>query len=622
VESKLNLGLEEDKEGRTMRKSRAQSLAFGSDLTSSLGAGTPRSRSNLATQRLERAQARIAQAAAELALADQNRWFDAALNNMPHGLCMFDGQTRLILCNSAYRRLYDLPDYLTCPGTPLQDIFDHRIATGSAPVDWAAYRDIVVESEQRGGDLVNRHILLEDGRTIQITHNPIADGGYVAHHEDVTANLIAAADRHLARHDVLTGLPNRALLRERLDWAFAQSGKTNPLSVLCIDLDHFKAVNDTLGHPVGDHLLRAVAERLTACVREADTVARLGGDEFVVLLPGTRGRGQTRNLARRLIEAVGAPFEIQGHHITIGASIGVAIAPNDGDHAEALLANADLALYRAKAQGRASACFFEPGMDARAEARLKLEQDLREAVRTGGFELHYQPETDAKSGAIVGFEALLRWNRPGQGVIPAAEFIALAEEIGLIAPLDEWVIAQACADATQWPRAVCVAVNLSPAQFRSRTLIDTVARALSASGLAPERLELEVSESMLRDDGEQALATLSQLRGLGVRIALDDFGAGYSSLGCLRLFAFDKIKIDPSFITDLSRTGPSAAIVKAVAELGASLGAVTTAEGVETAEQLAQVREQGCDAAQGYLLGRARPASDIAALLAPKAAPR
>lgn len=599
-----------------MQRPRAKSSGFGSAPTPTLGVGAPSSRSNSSTQRLERAQARLGQVAAELALANQNRWLDAALNNMPHGLCMFDGETRLILCNTAYRRMYDLPEYLTCPGTPVQAIFDHRIANGSAPVDWAAYHDIVIESELRHGDLVNRHILLEDGRTIQITHNPIAEGGYVAHHEDVTANLIAAADRHLARHDVLTGLPNRVLLRERLDWALARSGKTNPLSVLCIDLDHFKAVNDTLGHPVGDHLLRAVTERLTACVREADTVARLGGDEFVVLLPGTQGRKQTQDLARRLIETVGAPFEIQGHRITIGASIGVAMAPIDGDHSEALLAKADLALYRAKAQGRATACFFEPGMDARAVARRKLEQDLREAVQTEGFELHYQPEMDAKSGAIIGFEALLRWNRPGQGTVPAAEFIALAEETGLIASLDEWVIARACADATRWPETVFVAVNLSPAQFRSRSLIDTVARALAASGLAPERLELEVGESMLRSDGEQALATLHQLRGLGIRIALDDFGAGYSSLGCLRLFAFDKIKIDPSFITGASQAGPCAAIVKAVAELGASLGAVTTAEGVETAEQLAQAREHGCDAAQGYLLGRARPASDIPAMLA------
>jgi len=604
-----------------MQRPRAHDLGSGSPPTASLDASDHR-RSAPVMALLEHAQARIGQAAAELALAEQNRRFDAALNNMPHGLCMFDGETRLILCNAAYRRLYDLPEYLTWSGTPLQDIFNHRIATGSAPVDWDAYRDIAIESELRGGDLINRHIQLQDGRTIQITHNPIAEGGYVAHHEDVTEILATAADRHLARHDALTGLPNRVLLRERLDRALVQSRKTSPLSVLCIDLDHFKAVNDTLGHPIGDHLLRAVTERLTACVREADTVARLGGDEFVVLLPGVQGRKQTHDLARRLIEAVGAPFEIQGHHITIGASIGVAMAPDDGDHAEALLANADLALYRAKAQGRATACFFEPGMDARAEARRKLEQELREAVETERFELHYQPEMDAKSGAIIGFEALLRWNRSDQGIVSAAEFIALAEETGLIASLDEWVIGRACADAIHWPEAVRVAVNLSPARLRSPTLVDTVARALAASGLAPDRLELEVSEAMLRSDGEQALATLRQLRDLGVRIALDDFGAGYSSLGCLRLFAFDKIKIDPSFVTGLSQAGPCHAIVKAVAQLGADLGVATTAEGVETAEQLAQLREQGCDAAQGYLLGRATPTSDIPALLASTAASR
>lgn len=571
-------------------------------------------RLHLIPKNARRAQDRIGQAAAELALAEQNRRFDAALNNMPHGLCMFDGETRLILCNAAYRRLYDLPEPLTRPGTPLQDILDHRIATGSAPVDWVDYRDIVVESALRGGDLVNRHVLLEDGRTIQITHSPIAEGGYVASHEDVTEILAAAADRHLARHDPLTGLPNRVLLRERLDRALARSKRKSPLSVLCVDLDRFKAVNDTLGHPIGDELLRAVAGRLSACVREGDTVARLGGDEFVVLLPGVQGREQAEELAQRLIETIGTAFEIQGHRITIGTSIGLAMAPDDGDHAETLLANADLALYRAKAQGRATACFFEPGMDARAEARRKLEQDLREAVQTEKFELHYQPEVDTRTGAIVGFEALLRWNHPDQGMVSAAEFIALAEETGLIAPLDEWVIGRACADATLWPETVRVAVNLSPAQLRSRTLIDTVAGALAASGLAPQRLELEVSESVLRSDGDRALATLHQLRDLGVRIAMDDFGAGYSSLGCLRMFAFDKIKIDPSFIAGMAQVGPCAAIVKAVADLGANLGVVTTAEGVETAGQLVHLRQQGCDAAQGYLLGRATPASGIPAL--------
>jgi len=598
-----------------MRRPRRLDLGTGPRSRSTADTDDRRSRTEPETDRSARVLDRINRAAAELALAEQNRRFDAALSNMPHGLCMFDGDTRLILCNAAYRRLYALPENLTLPGTPLQDILDHRIVTGSAPIDWEDYRDIVIESEQRGGDLINRHIQLQDGRTIQITHNPIPEGGYVASHEDVTEILAAAADRRLARHDPLTGLPNRTLLRERLDRALIHSRKNSPLAVLCVDLDHFKEVNDTLGHPIGDQLLRAVAGRLTACVRERDTVARLGGDEFIVLLPGIQGRKAARDLADRLIETVGAPFEIQGHRITIGASIGLAMAPEDGDEAEILLVNADLALYRAKALGRAIACFFEPGMDARAEARRQLEEEFRQAVEAERFELHYQPEVDTTSGAIVGFEALLRWNRPGQGIVSAAEFIALAEETGLIARLDEWVIGRACADAARWPRAVRVAVNLSPAQFRCRTLIDTVVRALAVSGLAPERLELEVSESVLRSDGERALATLHQLRDLGVRIAMDDFGAGYSSLGCLRMFAFDKIKIDPSFITGLSEPGPCAAIVKAVAGLGASLGVVTTAEGVETPEQLARLREQGCGAAQGYLLGRATPASEVSALL-------
>jgi diguanylate cyclase (GGDEF)-like protein len=584
-------------------------------LTAALGVpAKPRPKSTPTSFR--RAQDRISRAAAELALAEQNRRFDAALSNMPHGLCMFDAETRLILCNAAYRRLYALPERLTRPGTPLQDILDHRIATGSAPVDWVDYRDIPVESALRGGDLINRHVPLEDGRTIQITHNPIAGGGYVASHEDVTEVLAAAADRRLARHDPLTGLPNRVLLRERLDRALARSRRTSPLAVLWIDLDHFKAVNDTLGHSVGDDLLRAVAGRLSACVRENDTVARLGGDEFVVLLPDGQGRKQAQALALRLIETLGAAFELQGHCIKIGASIGVAVAPGDGDQADRLLANADLALYRAKAQGRGTARFFAPGMDALAEARRKLEQDLREAVRTEQFELHYQPEVDTRTGAIAGFEALLRWNRPNHGLIRAAEFIALAEETGLIEGLDDWVIATACAHAANWPEPARVAVNLSSAAFRSPDLVGAVDRALAASGLAPDRLELEVGEPALRGDGARALATLRRLRDLGVRIALDDFGVGHSSLDCLRLFSFDKVKIDPSFVAGLSQPGPCAAIIKAVADMGAGLGFVTTAKGVETAQQLALLRERGCDTAQGYLLGRAGPTSKVAALFA------
>jgi diguanylate cyclase (GGDEF)-like protein len=597
---------------------RPHDLGSGAGSTPALGSqgvtAEPRLQSTPADAR--RAQNRITRAAAELALAEQNRRFDAALSNMPHGLCMFDDEIRLILCNAAYRRLYALPEPLTRPGTPLQDILDHRIATGSAPVDWPDYRDIPVESALRGGDLINRHVPLEDGRTIQITHNPIAGGGYVASHEDVTEILAAAADRRLARHDPLTGLPNRVLLRERLDRALARSERNRPLAVLCLDLDHFKEVNDTLGHAIGDDLLRAVAARLSACVREGDTVARLGGDEFVVLLPGGQGRRQAGDLAERLIETIGAVFEIQGHSITIGASIGLALAPEDGDHAGTLLASADLALYRAKAEGRGTARCFEPGMDALAEARRKIEQDLREAVQAGRFELHYQPEVDTRTGAIVGFEALLRWNRPGHGLVSAADFIALAEEIGLIAGLDDWVIATACAHAAAWPEPVRVAVNLSPAAFRSRALVETVTRTLATSNLAPERLELEVSEAVLRGDGERALAALHQLRGLGVRIAVDDFGAAYSSLDCLRLFSFDKVKIDPSFIAGLAQPGPCAAIVKAVTDLGAGLGFVTTAKGVETAEQLVLLRERGCDTAQGYLLGRAGPADGVPALFA------
>jgi diguanylate cyclase (GGDEF)-like protein/PAS domain S-box-containing protein len=434
---------------------------------------------------------------------------------------------------------------------------------------------------------------------------------------DVTERLRAQAlIAHMAQHDALTGLPNRMRLRAKMEEALAWVRRGETVAVLWLDLDNFKTVNDTLGHHVGDALLKAVTERLQSCMRETDTVARLGGDEFVVLQPGLKHAEQSSALARRLIGCIGQSYTIEGHQVDISVSIGITIGPNDGHDADVLLKNADLALYRAKTDGRGTYRYFEPEMDAVLQRRRTLELELRRALITKEFELFYQPLVSLESGDVIGFEALLRWHHPERGLVAPAEFIPLAEEIGLIVPLGEWVIRRACEEAAGWPKNVKIAVNLSPAQFKSRTLVLAVASALASSGLSAHRLELEITESVLLRDNEASVAALHQLRQMGVRIALDDFGTGYSSLSYLRSFPFDKIKIDRSFVQDLSRKSDCMAIVRAVASLGASLGMITTAEGVETEEQLRQVREQGCTEFQGYLVSPPIRASELAPFLA------
>ncbi len=442
---------------------------------------------------------------------------------------------------------------------------------------------------------------------------------------DVTERKQAEARiAYMAHHDALTGLPNRVLFHERLADALARvrrAGGWSGLAVHCLDLDHFKSVNDTLGHPVGDQLLKAVAERLGACVGEEALVARLGGDEFAVIQPLAAGPNAAGELASRLIAVVAAPYEVQGHEVVIGASIGIALAPDDGDTADALLRNADMALYRAKAEGRGTSHFFEPEMDRRIQARRSLELDLRKAFVAGEFELFYQPLVNLGSNAVTGFEALLRWHHPERGMISPAEFIPLAEEIGLIVPLGEWVLRQACSQAATWPGEIKVAVNLSPAQFRSRGVVQAVMSALAHSRLAPERLELEITETVLLGETDANLATLHRLREIGARISMDDFGTGYSSLSYLRSFPFDKIKIDRSFVRELAERPDCVAIVRAVTGLGASLGIATTAEGVETREQLERLRREGCTEVQGFLFSPPRPAGEIACLMPERGAP-
>ena len=387
----------------------------------------------------------------------------------------------------------------------------------------------------------------------------------------------------------------------------------NP-AVHCLDLDRFKPVNDTLGHPVGDKLLEAVARRLKRCAGGTAMVARVGGDEFVVLQLVFDG-DQAGSLARDMIAALTEQFEVQTHRINIGCSIGIAMYPDDGANSEELIKNADIALYKAKLDGRGTCRSFEAGMDARLQERRRLEVDLQHAVEGNQFVLHYQPLHNAVTGELTGFEALVRWNHPERGLLAPGEFIHLAEETGTIRPLGEWILKTACAAAANWPERLKVAVNLSPAQFKNQTLSLQVIGALSASNLLPSRLELEITESVLLANNASTLETLHMLRSLGVRIAMDDFGTGYSSLGYLRSFPFDRIKIDQSFVSQMSESSESRAIVKAVAELGSTLGMTTTAEGVETVEQYDLVRRNGCTDVQGYYFGRPRPLAELGELL-------
>jgi diguanylate cyclase (GGDEF)-like protein/PAS domain S-box-containing protein len=450
-------------------------------------------------------------------------------------------------------------------------------------------------------------------------------------HGKIPAVLIAVIDiterkraearvAHMAHHDALTGLPNRVLLRQRMDEALQRMRRAgNKVATLCVDLDNFKTVNDTLGHSCGDLLLQRVAERIRAMLRPDDTAARLGGDEFAVVQTGIAGPAEASALARRLLADLSEPFDIMGHQVLVGASVGVALAPSDGDDSDKLLKNADLALYRAKADGKGAFRFFEAEMDARAQVRRKLEMDLRAAMLAGALEVHYQPLVNLATGEISGFEALVRWLHPERGFIPPSEFIPVAEETGLIVSLGAFVLKQACHDAAQWPRHIKLAVNLSPLQFRTGSLFVTVKQALETSGLSPSRLELEITETLLLEKVDHVLATLHALRAFGVRISMDDFGTGYSSLSYLRKFPFDKIKIDRSFVHDLSVNADSQAIVRAILSLGKSLGITITAEGVETEPELACLKSEGCHEGQGYLFARAQPQADILKMLADKA---
>jgi diguanylate cyclase (GGDEF)-like protein len=536
----------------------------------------------------------------EADLQAQNLRFDAAVNNMSQGLVMFDSEARLVICNLRYVQMYRLGAADVGPGISLRDLLTLRIANGTFAGDAGSYIESLRAAVAEGRP-TSQLVELDDGRTVAVVNQPMSDGGWVATHEDVTERRRAEMKiAHMARHDALTDLPNRVLLRERLGEALSHVERGQRLAVHCLDLDQFKNVNDTLGHPTGDELLRAVAGRLRRCVRETDTVSRVGGDEFSIIQADIVDAADAERLARRVSEVVSAPYDLHGHIVIVNTSIGIALAPTDGTDANELLKNADMALYGAKAGGRGVYRFFEPGMDARMKARRSLELALRKALERGEFELYYQPVVSLDSDHVSCCEALIRWHHPERGIVSPVEFIPVAEEIGLIVPLGEWVIRRACDDAAAWPGDVRVAVNLSPTQLSSKKLLPTVLSALAGSQLPADRLEMEITEAVLMQNTEVALKTLHQLRALGIRISMDDFGTGYSSLSYLRSFPFDKIKIDRCFISGLDDSAESAAIIQAVASLAGSLSMTTTAEGVETRQQFDRVRQLGCTEVQGY----------------------
>jgi diguanylate cyclase (GGDEF)-like protein len=549
----------------------------------------------------------------EASLAQKSRQLDAALNNMSQGVAMFDGRQRLIISNTQLAKIYRLTPEQTQPGTSFRAILEARAAVGSVPGD---VPNFVTDSLNQVSRVGLSHSLYElrDGRTVSVSLQAMDGGGWVSIHQDITAQKrIEAELERLARHDALTGLANRSLFAEKAGAALARMrrhGET--FSVLMLDLDRFKTVNDSFGHPVGDALLREIARRLLNTAREVDCVARFGGDEFAVLqAPCKDQKAGVVALSDRILVAVTEPYGVNGRKLILETSIGIALAPQDGDDVDALVKHADLALYRAKTEGRNRYCFFTAAMEAEARNRRELEDDMRKALSRHEFELHYQTIVNLESRQCCGAEALVRWRHPERGVVVPDQFIPIAEDSGLIVPLGEWILRQACAEAGKWPSRFKVAVNLSPAQFKHGDLLSVLKSALNDTGLPPERLELEITETVLLQNNEENLAILREIKNLGVAIVLDDFGTGYSSMTYLQIFPFDRIKIDRTFIQNIMHHAADAAIVCAVAGLGRNLGIATVAEGVETEEQLIAVRAAGCQLAQGYLFSRPVPASEI-----------
>lgn len=548
----------------------------------------------------------------EAALAGQ---FDTALNNMPHGLCMFRADGRLAVMNHRFREMLGLPDDIVNHDAGASDIVNACVVAGS--ISAASGRLILAQvGKTETHEMITADPDVARDRSLSWTFQPMLGGGAVVLLEDITERRRAEAKiSHLARYDELTALPNRVSFRDEIERLLRLPQEVGCVSALLfVDLDQFKQVNDTLGHPCGDQLLCAVADRLRHMLRPEDFVARFGGDEFVVFQRDIRSNDEAASLARRIVDQLSERYKIDNHLVEIGASVGIAMA-SPGISADTLLKNADMALYRAKADGRGTFCFFRDELAQTVEARRILELDLRKALLGEEFELFYQPLINLKSGKITTCEALLRWNHPVRGTVSPVDIIPVAEDMGLIIDLGRWILRKACTECMKWPESVSVAVNFSPQQFHQRDVLSEVRYALDVSGLPAHRLEIEITESSLLHNTQLTHDVLSQLHGLGVRISLDDFGTGYSSLSYLHNFPLQKVKIDRSFLEGIDSDRPLT-LLRGVARLSADLGMAVVVEGIETNEQLELISSDGTvTEAQGYLFSRPVPAAQMRQLL-------
>lgn len=537
-------------------------------------------------------------------------YLNTTLENMPHGVALFDNDNRLIISNSQYSLLYGLTDEHRKRGTSISELIRFRHEAGCfGEVEYRAHATDWMDSFEALEPSIQ---YLDDGRTFSILRQRETSGRIITTTEDVTSQRkLEARVEFLAYHDSLTGLANRTQLRQRLKQIALRETSRDSVTAFCLDLDRFKEINDTLGHEIGDELLKAVGQRLHDTVREGDLVARTGGDEFVILQIGPCSPESSAGFAQHVIDGLTLPYQVQGYQVQIGISIGIAFLNEQNLNAHNLIKNADIALYQAKESGRGVYRFYAESMGRHLQERRKVEADLRVALDRGEFELHYQPVLNTERGHIESVEALIRWQHPEKGIVPPMEFLPIIDDIGMAVPLGEWVISQACNDAAKLSDNIRVSVNVSAAQFHRPGLANAVVDALRSSGLSAKRLEIEITETVLLENTETTIATLQKLHDLGVRIALDDFGTGYSSLSYLQKFSFDRLKIDRSFVRDSLTDSSSSAIIRSVIELGQNLGMKITAEGVETDEQLVRVTDDGCTAIQGFLISRPLPIAEL-----------